>query len=289
MHSTSIPLGASGQTLPTSPMQLEHGRGQSGDEHISLTQSRLAELVAAKDHIRALEEDRSRLAHEKSLADAKLEQMSMEKAQEDQKLQELQEAVKKQEQLLSQRRGEAGAEAREAVLRERAGLWSRVAEEEERLGRLQADLAAAAARAQRADEARAESERSARALGERLSQSLSYTALLEYQLARKAPEPAAKQQDASALAGEESRGAVAVRNLGNLLATRGWTSGELEEKFDADGGGLQLRELARALETITGQEAPVEAVQDVFAALDADGDRELSVRELARIASPEMV
>ena len=67
--------------------------------------------------------------------------------------------------------------------------------------------------------------------------------------------------------------AIAIKNLQEVLRSKGISAEALFAKYDLDGDGtLSEHEFATALESITGQQAPATIIGAVFGAIDSNSD-----------------
>ena len=75
--------------------------------------------------------------------------------------------------------------------------------------------------------------------------------------------------------------AVAIKNLQEVLRSKGLSAEALFSKYDLDGNGtLSEDEFAAALESITGQQAPAAVLRAVFGAIDANSDGSVDLPEI---------
>ncbi|SVD23013.1 uncharacterized protein METZ01_LOCUS375867, partial [marine metagenome] len=75
--------------------------------------------------------------------------------------------------------------------------------------------------------------------------------------------------------------AVAIKNLQEVLRSKGISAEALFSKYDLDGNGtLSEDEFAASLESITGQKAPAAVLRAVFRAIDANSDGSVDLPEI---------
>ena len=75
--------------------------------------------------------------------------------------------------------------------------------------------------------------------------------------------------------------AIAIKNLQEVLRSKGVSGEALFAKYDLDGDGtLSENEFAAALESITGQQAPAAILRAVFGAIDINSDGSVDLTEI---------
>ncbi|GIT42011.1 MAG: hypothetical protein Ct9H300mP10_10210 [Methanobacteriota archaeon] len=75
--------------------------------------------------------------------------------------------------------------------------------------------------------------------------------------------------------------AIAIKNLQEVLRSKGVSGEALFAKYDLDGDGtLSENEFAAALESITGQQAPATILRAVFGAIDINSDGSVDLTEI---------